>query len=59
MGECTLQCTQFEGNLELHVILKVVTRKISHFELFLKSCINGLGFQIKRSHKNNEYEIDA
>jgi hypothetical protein len=28
-GECTLQCTQFERNLELHIISKVVTHKIS------------------------------
>ncbi len=28
-GECTVQCTQFEGNLELYVISKVATCKIS------------------------------
>jgi hypothetical protein len=28
-GECTLRCTQFEGNLELHIISKVVTHKTS------------------------------
>jgi hypothetical protein len=29
MGECTLWCTQFEGNLELHIVSKVATRKTS------------------------------
>jgi len=28
-GECTLWCTQIEGNLGLHIISKVVTHKIS------------------------------
>jgi hypothetical protein len=28
-GECALQCTQFEGNLELHIASKVATPKIS------------------------------
>jgi hypothetical protein len=29
MGECRLQCTQFEGKLELYLVSKVVTCKIS------------------------------
>ncbi len=29
LGECTLQCTEFEGNLELHIVSKVITHKIS------------------------------
>jgi hypothetical protein len=28
-GECTVQCTKFEGNLELYVISKIATCKIS------------------------------
>jgi hypothetical protein len=28
-GECTLWCTQFEGNLGLHIISKEETHKIS------------------------------
>jgi hypothetical protein len=30
-GECTLQCTQFEGNLGLQIISKVVTKTFTHF----------------------------
>jgi len=57
MGECTLQCTQFEETLALHIISKVITCKILDILNYFKDLYNNLGFKIKGNPKNYEYEI--
>jgi hypothetical protein len=56
-GERILQCTQFVGKLELHIVSKS-TCNISFNLSYFKSHINDLGLKIKRSLKHHEYEIE-
>jgi hypothetical protein len=50
-----------EVNLELHIVSKVITHKISFILNNLKNRlhIDGLGFKIKGSHKDYEYDIET
>jgi hypothetical protein len=48
----------FVGKLELYIVSKLITHNNSFTLNSFKSHINDLGFKVKKTLKNHEYEIE-